>query len=46
MAICCRAPLPSDLDVIERIGLLSQVTEVLMGPAWAPDVSELPRFTD
>lgn len=44
--ILCSAPLPADLAVIERIGLLPQVSAVLGGAAWALDVSELPRFTD
>jgi tRNA pseudouridine65 synthase len=44
--ICCRAPLPTDLEVIERIGLLPPVNELLTGTAWLPDVAEWPLFTD
>lgn len=44
--ICCRAPLPDDLAVIQQIGLLQEVSEVLAGVAWTPDTAALPRFTD
>lgn len=44
--LCCRAPIPQDLDLIDRIGLLLQVNAVVDGPVWGLDVDGLPRFAD
>lgn len=44
--ICAVAALPSNLAVIEQIGLGGAVDAVLATVAWAPDVATLRVFTD